>query len=418
MSPLEEYIGNVIQKYHPKQCFVACSGGIDSMVLIHLLLKNGVKPHLLHVNYGLRGEESDGDEQFLRQFASDRSLKITVRTANIKEQLDQEGGNLQQEARKLRYGFFEEKTDESDMVFLAHHADDQLENFFLSLGRGATISGLCGMVEKNGRYIRPLLQFSRKDLLDYARQNKIEWREDSSNSDLKYRRNLLRNQLIPELRTYDPSLDEHVKIVMKAFREHLSEIRTHAKPIAHEWMALKSIPVDHFSELSEEVAGEVLRYMNESPELSTFLKKLCGLAKSKKVESLNIKGRSYIRSIDTIDIVDEESSQIVIPELLIKKVARLPSKFTKDVLYLDPNKIEGELHLRKWQTGDRMKPIGVPGSKLISDILKDAKQPAHLRASTLVVHDNKKIIWCVDFAVSSEALASEISEILEVRIGD
>lgn len=366
----------------------------------------------------LEGKESDGDEQFLRQFAADHSLEITARNVNLKEQLELQGGNLQQVARNFRYDFFDQITGEKDVIVLAHHADDQLENFFLSLSRGATISGLSGMLEKNGKYVRPLLQFSRKDLLDYAHQNNIEWREDSSNSDLKYRRNLLRNQLIPELRNYDPSLNAHVKIVMNAFREHLSGIRTHAKPIAQNWLTEKSIPVDQFSELSEEEAGEVLRYMNESPELTTLLKKLCVLPKNKKVESLKIKGRSYVRSASTIDIIYKESTQKVIPELILKKVESLPTKYTKDVVYLDPNKIDGELHLRNWQTGDRMKPIGLKGSKLISDILKDAKLPAHLRSSTMIVHDEKKIIWCIGFAVSGEALAKEGSEILEVRIGD
>ena len=149
-----------------KRYLLACSGGLDSMALAHLLHASGIQLELAHVNLGLRGTESDEDEEFVKTWAQDRSLQIHIHRANTVEWADKNGISIQMAAREIRYQFFEEIRSQQNLggILLAHHQDDQLETIFLNLARGTGIEGLYGMSERRGWLIRPLLPFSRAQL--------------------------------------------------------------------------------------------------------------------------------------------------------------------------------------------------------------------------------------------------------------
>ena len=178
---------------------LALSGGIDSMVLADLLLKAKVEFVAAHCNFHLRGEESDGDEQFVRDYAERNGIQCFVKHFETEKYAAEQSISIEMAARDLRYAWFEELRQQLgyDKIAVAHHADDQAETFFINLLRGAGLNGLKGMKPQNGMIIRPLLWASREQIRKYAVENQILWREDHTNAESVYLRNKIRNQLLP-----------------------------------------------------------------------------------------------------------------------------------------------------------------------------------------------------------------------------
>ena len=176
---------------------VALSGGVDSMVLATLMLRCGYDVSFAHCNFHLRGEESDGDEAFVRTFAEKVGVTLFVKHFDTLQYADNHKLSVEMAARELRYSWFESLG--FDNVAVAHHADDQIETFFINLLRGSGIKGLKAMQPRNGIYLRPLLWASRDEILSFALKNSIQWREDHTNNETIYFRNKIRHLLLPVL---------------------------------------------------------------------------------------------------------------------------------------------------------------------------------------------------------------------------
>ena len=178
---------------------LAISGGVDSMVLADLLLKAKVEFVAAHCNFHLRGDESNGDDWFVRKFAEKRGIQCFVKHFETEKYAANHGISIEMAARDLRYAWFEQLRKQLgyDKIAIAHHADDQAETFFINLLRGAGLNGLKGMKPQNGVIIRPLLWASREQIRKYAVENQILWREDHTNAESVYLRNKIRNQLLP-----------------------------------------------------------------------------------------------------------------------------------------------------------------------------------------------------------------------------
>ena len=157
LNKFQTYIQSFVEKHPAPHYFLAVSGGHDSMLLLDICRRNSLPITVLHVNYQLRGEESDGDQVFVEAYCQLHSIPFYVRKIDLKEKLIS-GGNLQQLARKERYNFFESHLNQTadSLLMVAQHLDDQIETFWLQLFRGSGLSGLQGMLEKNGRNLRPL----------------------------------------------------------------------------------------------------------------------------------------------------------------------------------------------------------------------------------------------------------------------
>ncbi|HCH46105.1 MAG TPA: tRNA lysidine(34) synthetase TilS, partial [Algoriphagus sp.] len=179
----------------------ACSGGIDSMVLGDLLLKSDIQFEVAHVNFGLRSHESDGDEEFVKKWAEKNQLRLHNHHADAMAVAEEKKISIQMAAREIRYAWFEKLNTERKLsgIILAHQEDDQLETIFLNLLRGTGMEGIQGMADRKGLLIRPLLPFSRGEIENYAKENGISWREDSSNLKTDYKRNKLRLEALPAL---------------------------------------------------------------------------------------------------------------------------------------------------------------------------------------------------------------------------
>ena len=180
---------------------VGVSGGMDSMVLLHALKNTHSKITVTHVNYMLRGQDSNEDAKLVEKTARSYALPFEKLEFDLQAYLDENGGNLQEKARDTRYSFFDSLIDKNNYakLILAHHQGDQIENFWMQMARGGGIRAMSGMKEVNKNIIRPLLSFSKAELFAYATEHHIEWREDTSNKSNRYTRNIWRNVLIPEL---------------------------------------------------------------------------------------------------------------------------------------------------------------------------------------------------------------------------
>lgn len=399
MNDLEKHIHRFIKSKNSSHYFIACSGGVDSMVLLNVFYKMGLNVSALHVNYQLRGEDSEKDQQLIEEFCRENNITCHVKRIELQKYLDLKGGNLQEEARTVRYSFFESfKTNSDVKIVLGHHADDQVETFFLNLARGSGMMGLACMLPDHNDYMRPLLPLAKNEIIAYAKSNKVKWREDVSNASNKYSRNKLRNVILPELKDAIPTLQESILFLTQIFQENQKEIELHIFPFAQSVRLIQEISFEQFDELNTYEIMELLRQLNIPLSMHSEFLKLRNADKGKRIELIHENYSEVVHENNCFHFKSKESNQFI-PELKIEKIDKLPSEFSKDIVYLDPSTIKGKLQIRKWKIGDRMRPIGLKGSKLISDILTDAKVPNHLRENKFVVEDEEKIVWCAGYAV-------------------
>src|SRR5690606_10508000 len=187
--------------WRSKRILVAVSGGVDSMVLAHLLVQSGCQLALAHCNYQLRDGESDLDLQLMKDWAAEHAVPVFSRQFPTKQILAEQGGNLQETARRLRYDWFEELSQSEGFHYIAtaHHAQDAVETLLYNLFTGTGIAGLHGILALQGKLIRPLLPYFKEDIIRFAKANAIPWREDYSNAHSNYTRNKIRNVLLPEI---------------------------------------------------------------------------------------------------------------------------------------------------------------------------------------------------------------------------
>ncbi len=389
------------------------------MVLLYLAKKYKLPIHILHVNYNLRGIESTKDAAFLNEYCLKNNLPISIHEVQLKEQLLQNGGNLQNEARKIRYEFFKDKLNENQKskLLIAHHLDDQIETFWLQLYRGSGLKGMAGMKQFNGDFVRPLLNISKKDLINYAALNHISWREDQSNSTLDYQRNLWRNEYIPFSSSQIESITDSVLFLQQLFRENLSEISDKISKVVNEINNYNYIKLNTLSEFEIIDIIELFRSLSvPSHQVKPFLQ-LFNAQKGSKIKWENSTG-------NFLEIIREEhgfsftriDNEISLPNLKIELIDILPSTFDKTTFYFDSEKIIGELKIRFWQKGDRVHPIGLQGSKLISDVITHAKVLNTERKRQLVICDDEKILACVGLCVDRRAIASRTSSNVRVSL--
>lgn len=416
MHKIEKYIETNWSHLKSVQVSVACSGGLDSIVLAFILKKLNFKVDVIHVNYQLRGENSELDAQFVEQFCLDNSILFDKRTIDLKLQL-QDGGNLQELARNVRYDWFHEIISADGKVALAHHLDDQVETFFLNLARKSGVMGLACMPYENDGIVRPLLDFTKYDLKKYANANAIEWREDISNSDSKYRRNKLRNEILPELTDSIPTLNSSVIELVKQFQGKQKQLEEEVRQAVASGLLDTSISLEMLNSMSELAHFEFFRQFGQPASIAQEIKRLNQKGTQVHfVESDKMPFNKAVFDGDRLSFIG--NSEVPLPHLIIEKINKLPVVFSKDEVYLDESKIAGKLHFRKWKTGDRMSPIGMDGTRLISDIISDAKVNSHVKASIVLLCDDKHIHWCTGLCVGKFAVASSSNAILKCSVSD
>ena len=407
-----------------EKAVLALSGGIDSMVLADLLLKAKVEFVAAHCNFHLRCEESDGDEKFVREYAEKHDIQCFVKHFDTEKYAAEQGVSIEMAARDLRYAWFEQLRLRLgyDKIAVAHHADDQAETFFINLLRGAGLNGLKGMKPQNGVIIRPLLWASREQIHQYAVENQIVWREDHTNAESVYLRNKIRNQLLP---AFDELKPEARQGLYKSL-EHLASENEFYRELLKEKLA-QIVEQD----------GDVQRFPY-SAFLDCFVPRKCRFI----FETMNTGiGNKYFSSthqliigrdelqLSEIKAVENEEVQIGVGEdvivlpihLCFSKLEKTPDFVidkSSDVAQLDFDKLKFPLTLRHWRHGDRFHPLGMKGSKLLSDFFVDQKFTEwQKRKVWLLVSADGDILWVVGHRIDDRfKIKKETKSIFECRM--
>lgn len=397
-----------------RKVLVACSGGVDSMVLLHGLLKIGVKPAVLHVNYQLRGADSEADQQLVE--ATARSLGLKYVTQRCPVDFTTAGNtNLQAAARAFRRELFVAWTAASPqhVVALGHHADDQVETFFLQLLRGSGTFGLGGMHPERDQLVRPFLHVPKSALLAHAKEQGIVWREDRTNSKSVYARNLFRNELLPALAADFPGLNEEVLFLMQQFRLRQQELTAAVGSMITRWKTSGELNVSDWLELSDE---ESVAFVHAAGIPVWTVQRFHELAAGAVGNRFLIGDRSIRKSNQELIRMDSHHLDAAW-DFKIEEIGILPAVFDKSAVYLDAAQLTGELFMRSWQTGDRIQSVGLKGSQLVSDVLKDAGIPLAERAAIPILTDGTQILWIPGIKVGRTAIARpETSRILKISL--
>jgi tRNA(Ile)-lysidine synthase len=386
---------------------VACSGGLDSTVLVEALIRLGFEPMILHINYRLRGEESDQDEDFVRTLAQEHQLKFKV-VYCPKELTKGNGINLQDAARKFRHELFLEFVQQApnNRVLLAHHADDQVETFFLQLMRGAGIFGLGGMhLERNG-IIRPFLKLSKEELKNFALEHNIQWREDTSNLQNDYKRNQFRNIVVPELMQTNPELKNSIHLIQSVFRDTRQELKENLHSRLINWEKEFQISFEEWSILTLEEQLLCCSHFN----WPTWI-----------IERINALNHSELSSkIDNTPLFKTKAGfswnpnfpEIAKWEFKSEEVEFLPSTFTKWEVYLDSRKCILPLIQSFAGSSDTIHSIGMNGKRNVFKCLKDAGIPEQWRNSYPVFKSGDKIVWIPGVSISKEFAANPSTSLI------
>ena len=273
-----------------KTVFIACSGGVDSIVLAALVKTFCKNITLLHVNYNLREQESIEDALFVEEFAKQNQLFLEIKSVDTNKILQENAGNLQDVARKIRFDWFAEKLKlENSVLLLAHHQDDQIETFYQHLARKSGVLGLACMLEIHGNIMRPMLNFSKEEIYACAKEKNISWREDSSNKSNKYTRNKLRNEFLPFLKTKIPDLNKSVLTLIQVFQENQIEIENSVKELIFTIKANHFLSKEDFIKLNVEQKIVILKEFDFLPSQVFEFDKLEKGQKGKFISSHNFK---------------------------------------------------------------------------------------------------------------------------------
>jgi tRNA(Ile)-lysidine synthase len=418
-----QHIGSKSLLNPSKTYLLACSGGLDSICLGELLIRAEIPFEVAHVNFHLRGKESDGDEKFVQDWAKSNSKIVHFHQAETLEFAVESHISTQMAAREIRYEWFEKIRSDRNLegIILAHHQDDQIETIFLNLLRGTGIEGLYGMAEKRGHLIRPLLPFSREQIEIFAKQNKIGWREDSSNLKTDYKRNKLRHDILPHL--YGFSSDskknlinsfERLKDTGKAF-SGLFDQWIKANIQSEEGAQSLSIPdIMHMTGAASLIYFWLRSYGFNSDQSQDIHESIRKRESGKIFESgshiLNI-DREKIFLAPTVapfEAIQIESSEIKLnlPDceyeiLKIDSGVNIDSHRTNAMLDLD--RLTFPLTIRNWEIGDRFIPLGMKSSKKISDFLIDLKVPVIKKPLVKVLISDGEIAWVIGYRIADWA---------------
>ena len=407
---------------------VAFSGGVDSVVLAHLLHKTGYTIELAHCNFQLRGNEANDDTAFCESYAKSINVPFHVIYVDTKTYALEHKLSIQMAARELRYDWFKTLKAEHhfDYILTAHHANDNVETLLVNLIRGTGIKGLQGIPEKQNDLVRPLLFATKEEIRAYAVKNKLVFREDSSNQEVKYKRNFIRHHIIPQLKTLNPSLEATIHTSVQFFKQS-SDIVSEFAHLKFNQICKQEIDLlkMDISLLKKEPQKETLLFewlypkgfkTNQIEQLSEVLMsdKNIGKLFSSATHQLVV-DRHYIYVKPTA----LEQSVLSYAINFISDTAHLPIKLTisetiDEKYSIDTNTISMSsssllfpLTLRQWKQGDKFKPFGMKGFKKLSDFFKDLKLSRFEKDQVWILENPEHIIWVVGYRLDDRCRINE-----------
>lgn len=410
-SPLIEIIRDAIQRYQlippGTKVVVGVSGGADSVALVHALHQLEIPLTVAHINHQLRGEASDADEQFVRELAEKLQLPFVHKSINVAQLSDESGESIEMAARKARHSFFAQLSP--SVIALAHHADDQVETFFLKLARGAGTDGLSGMDFRQSmesfQIIRPMLEIPRDQIIKWLAARQIKWREDQTNTDLQFLRNRVRHSLLPLLeKELNPMLRKAVLRSMNILREENRWMNSLLDgltlsddlPIAMQRRLLRKWLFDHHAEdiglesidallaLKKAAKGSVQFTLNSHQRVVIEYGKL-------RFETNGLPLRQPLWEISQKKGVGWKKEDT-------KTIGQLPAEASFCAAMVG----DSPVMVRSVEPGDCFEPLGVSGHRKLQDIFTDCKVPRAQRALIPVVICRDEIIWIPGYRIAKK----------------
>ena len=394
-----------------QKILVACSGGLDSIVLLHLLQKIGLTLGVVHCNFKLRGAHSDADLSFVETIAGNLGVPVFTTVFDTKTYAKTQGVSTQVAARELRYQWFYSTATANgyDRIATGHHADDDLETFFINLSRVTGLRGLTGIASNTEQLIRPLLPFSRAQIMQFAKKEGLFWREDSSNSTRDYLRNKLRLDVIPALKGVN-------KTVLQNFQQtqqHLKE----SQALLEDYITLVTKLVVSQTDAGYEID---IKQLQALPNTNTLLFELLypyGFTDFKAIASIlesevgkKVLSKQYVLQKDRNHLVLTTKEQVVDPHVYCidakQQSCTTPIKlnFTEVAqvgehephsLYVDAGKLTYPLKVRAWRLDDVFHPFGMKGKKKLTKFFKDEKLSLLSKNSVWVLESGDEIVWVI-----------------------
>ena len=425
LTKFQHHIEQNFPQLKDKKLLLAVSGGIDSMVLLDLFYKLRFEICVVHCNFQLRGKESDADELLVREICQDGYIPYFIESFDTLEFAKENKLSIQLAARKLRYDWFQELLSLGfDYVLTAHHLDDNVETFLINFTRGTGLEGLTGIPAQNENIIRPLLPFSREEIENYAKENKIQWREDSSNASDKYFRNKLRHNIVPTLKELNTGFLDSFQNTLHHLQQAESLVNDASKLVFEKVVKEKGNQLEiHLKPL--------LEFQNYKAYLYQWLKNYGFSAWNDIYDLVNAQSGKQVFSETHILLKDREKlilserkstdkSEVFIIESIECKV-NIPlklifSRFSGDkhvnanCIFVDEDKINFPLIIRKWQEGDYFYPAGMNGKKKLSKYFKDEKYSLLDKENQWLLCSEDQIIWVIGKRVDQRFIATETTQ--------
>ncbi|MEQ8553254.1 MAG: tRNA lysidine(34) synthetase TilS [Cyclobacteriaceae bacterium] len=418
-----------------ERTLVAVSGGVDSMVMADLFLQSPFSFAVTHVNFGLRGEESNKDEALVREWCASRQVPCFVQHAP--SQIFEHSDSTQMAARDFRYQYFDVLMQKEGFHKLAtaHHLDDSLETALFNFTKGTGLRGLQGISAIKGDIIRPLLFAGKEDIIAYAKERKICWREDATNRTDAYQRNKIRHQVIPALKSINPGLLRTFTSVAQRVtdaRELIEEIvqdllRNHkhvegsTTRIAMKWMS----QYQHTGAILHEMLREYgFSYVQARQIQASVVSENAGKLFYSDLYELNVDREQLV--IKEKQAFLEENKPLRVPGVTIIGKRWIDADIISGneisdvndpcIAYFDLDKLKSA-KVTHWKEGDTFNPLGMKGKKKVSDFMIDSKIPLTLKKDVLILRSQEEIAWIIGYRLDDRfKVTAETKKMLRLQL--
>lgn len=419
---------------------LAVSGGVDSVVLCELCRQAGYDFIIAHCNFQLRGEESVRDEQFVVAFGEKYLVEVKVKRFETEKFAVANKLSIQEAARKLRYDWFKVLINQStnkpiNYLLTAHHSDDNIETTLMNFLRGTGLHGLTGIAAKTGYIRRPLLNFSKDELIAFAKENKLDFVKDSSNLSSKYTRNFFRNEIIPAIAKVFPQVKENLHSSVNRFTEieklYKLSVEKIKKKLCKKTRNEVHIPVKQLMGYNNRaLIYEIISDFGFGESQIDEVIRLSESESGKYIQSPENKFRIirhrhwFIISLAADEVSenivfepDDKEIHFALGKLQMDTILNLKPETSNNIASLDIKEITFPLLLRKWKAGDYFYPLGMKKKKKLSRFFIDQKLSKTDKEKIWVVESNQRIVWVIGHRIDERCKVTDKSKkVLQLKL--
>lgn len=419
---LEQFL-NHIRQYQlcsfTDRILLAVSGGRDSMAMLHLFKEAGFKIGVAHVNFQLRGDDSMGDEEFVKDACRAFDIPFHITRVNTETYAQQHGLSIQMAARALRYSWFDELLVEHHYKYLAtaHHLNDSIETVLLHLIKGSSLDGLTGIPLSNGNRIRPLLFATQIQIEKYVADHSILWREDRSNLTDDYQRNFIRHKIVPLLKEINPSLENTFKAGQQKLKGQaemmalgLSSLKKDSVQTNGHQIRIQKKGLEAVKNKASVLLQIIKEYNFNLDQAINIIQAMNGQSGKRFLSNSHqlVVDREYLivslflESMEVVIIDTDQTSAHLEPLMLtMTRVSGFDLKRDQTEALLDASSLEFPLTWRKWKPGDYFYPLGMEHKRKVSDFLIDEKISVADKNSVTVIESAGQICWVVGYRIDN-----------------